>query len=242
MNRKNRNPLEIRETKITKNFLENPLGSVLIETGKTKVICTVMCEEAVPSWLESDPSKKGWLTARYGMLPGSGDSRIDRETKGVRGRTQEIQRLIGRALRASLDLEILGPRTLWVDCDVIQADGGTRTASITGSWVALFLAGQKLLENAVVSDSPVVGQVAATSVGLSKGNILVDMCYKEDSVADVDMNVVMDSDGNYIEVQSSAEGHVFTREQHEAMLDAASEGIRELFKVQRDAAGLRFFG
>jgi len=234
MDRVNRTNDEIRNTKITKNFLENPLGSVLIETGKTKVICTVMCEDSVPPWFD-DEAEKGWLTARYGMLPGSGDSRIRRETRGVRGRTKEIQRLIGRSLRAALDLEVLGPRTLWIDCDVIQADGGTRTASITGAWVALYIACQRLLEKGDVSDSPVVRQVAATSVGLIDGETFLDICFEEDSGADVDMNVAMDSDGNFIEIQSTGEEAVFTRDQHEKMLDLATKGIQELFDVQKES-------
>ncbi|MFO8109032.1 MAG: ribonuclease PH [Thermoplasmata archaeon] len=238
MSRKNRTDFELRKTRITKNYLQNPLGSVLIETGKTKVICTVMCEESVPPWLEGNEKEKGWLTARYGMLPGSGDSRIRRETKGVRGRTKEIQRLIGRSLRASLDLEVLGSRTLWVDCDVIQADGGTRTASITGSWVALFMACQRLLENAVISDSPVIRQVAATSVGLVDDKILLDICFEEDSAATVDMNVVMDTEGDFVEIQSTGEEGVFTREEHDSMLDLASQGIQELLKVQRTVLGI----
>ncbi len=235
MVRDTRSEEELRETIITKDFLENPLGSVLIETGKTKVICTVMSEESLPPWLEGEDVEEGWLTARYGMLPGSGDSRIKRETKGVRGRTKEIQRLIGRSLRAALDMEVLGPRTLWVDCDVIQADGGTRTASITGAWVALSLACQRLLEGGKIDDSPVVRQVAATSVGLVEDKVLLDLCYEEDFSAQVDMNVVMESDGDYIEIQSTGEDGVYSREQHDEMLDMAEEGIKELFKVQKDA-------
>lgn len=234
--REDRNNLDIRETTIIPNALDNPTGSALIDCGKTKVICTAMIEESVPPWMgNDDENESGWLTARYGMLPGSGDTRIRRERKGARGRTKEIQRLIGRSLRAALDMDSLGPRTIWIDCDVLQADGGTRTASVTGAWVALMLAIDKLMLDGVIEQNPVVEQVAATSVGLVDGEVMLDLCFKEDFNADVDMNVVMDSKGNYIEVQATGEGTTFTREQHDAMLDAAEEGIQELLAVQKES-------
>lgn len=235
MNEDDRNYNEIRDTEIVPNYLENPLGSVLIKSGKTKVICTAMLEESVPPWLENnEDSEQGWLTARYGMLPGSGESRIRRERRGAKGRTKEIQRLIGRCLRASMDLEKLGQRTIWIDCDVIQADGGTRTASITGAWVALKLGIEKLLDDEKLDEDPVIRQIAAISTGIVDDKALLDLKYTEDFGADVDMNVVMDSDGNYIEIQASGEEAVFTREQHDEMLDLARKGTNELFEIQTE--------
>lgn len=225
-----------RKTVITPNYLENPTGSALIEVGKTKVICTVMVEESVPPWMASDETNtRGWITARYGMLPASGNSRIRRERNGAKGRTQEIERLIGRSLRAAVDLDKLGPRTLWVDCDVIQADGGTRTASITGAYVALRLAVRRMLDSGVLKEDPGVRTVAATSVGIVHGEKKLDLCYEEDSAADVDMNVVMDSDGNLIEVQATGENSVFTRTDLNELLDMAYHGIMELIEIQNNA-------
>ena len=236
MAEENRNNDEIRKTEIVPNYLENPLGSVLISSGNTKVICTAMLEESAPPWIENnDELEQGWLTARYGMLPGSGESRIRRERHGARGRTKEIQRLIGRCLRASLDLKKLGERTIWIDCDVIQADGGTRTASITGAWVAMNIAIKKLLKDEKLDEDPVIRQIAAISTGIVDDEALLDLKYTEDFGADVDMNVVMDSDGNYIEIQASGEEAVFTREQHDKMLDMAKKGIGELFGIQNEA-------
>ncbi|MFO7991915.1 MAG: ribonuclease PH [Thermoplasmata archaeon] len=234
--REDRKNTEIRKTTIIPNALDNPAGSAIIECGKTKVICTAMIEESVPPWMENDDENgSGWLTARYGMLPGSGDRRIRRERKGARGRTKEIQRLIGRSLRAALDMDSLGPRTIWIDCDVLQADGGTRTASVTGGWMALMLAVDKLMMDGLIEQNPVIEQVAATSVGVVDDEVMLDLCFKEDFQADVDMNVVMDSKENYIEIQATGEGITFTREQHDAMLDAAKEGIEELLKVQKES-------
>ncbi len=227
---------ELREVKITPDYLDNPKGSALIETGKTKVICTVMVEESLPPWIENDDEEQhGWLTAKYGMLPGSGESRIRRERRGARGRTKEIQRLIGRALRAGIDLDKVGPRTLWIDCDVLQADGGTRTASITGAWVALKIAVQKLMDEDLLEEDPMKRQIAATSVGVVEGEPVLDLCYENDYNADVDMNVVMDSEGNYIEIQATGEEAVFTRDEHDKLLDLAEKGISELIDAQTNS-------
>lgn len=230
-----RNNDELRSTKITPDYLENPDGSAFIETGKTQVICTAMVEDSVPPWIKkNDELEHGWLTGRYAMLPGSGENRIRRERRGAKGRTKEIQRLIGRSLRACLDLEKLGERSIWIDCDVIQADGGTRTASITGSWIALKLAVDKLLEEDIIEEDPLVRQLAATSVGIVDGEVMLDLAFEEDSSADVDMNVVMDEDNNYIEIQASAEEDVFNRDQQDEMLDVAQKGIRELIEIQKE--------
>lgn len=236
MEREGREKDELRKTVIQPYFLENPLGSVLIESGKTKVICTVMLEDSVPSWIEENEDlQHGWLTARYGMLPGSGDTRIRRERYGARGRTKEIQRLIGRCLRASIDLDKISGMTLWVDCDVIQADGGTRTASITGAWAAMKLAVEDLIDSEQLDEDPVEKQIAATSVGLMDGEAYLDLSFQEDTGADVDMNLVMDSEGNFIEIQATAEESVFSREEQEHMLELGEKGIKELFQVQDDA-------
>lgn len=233
MTRGNRENDELRETSIKPGYLENPQGSALIETGNTKVICTVMVEESLPPWIDEEEAEHGWLTAKYGMLPGSGEERIRRERRGAKGRTKEIQRLIGRSLRAGIDLEKVGPRTLWIDCDVLQADGGTRTASITGAWVALKLAVQKMVEDGDLDEDPMTGQVAATSVGIVDGEEKLDLCYEDDFNADVDMNVVMDDEGNFIEIQATGEEAVFTRKQHEKLLNLAEKGIEELLEVQK---------
>ncbi len=236
MTRADRSNDELRPVTITPNYLENPSGSALIETGKTKIICTAMVEEKLPPWMKGDEnSTRGWLTASYNMLPGSGDSRIRRETRGAGGRTSEIQRLIGRSLRTAVDLDRLGQRTMWMDCDVIQADGGTRTASITGAWVALKLAINRLLEEDKLREDPVKRQVAATSVGIVHGEALLDLCYVDDYSADVDMNVVMDSTGDFIEVQATGEEAVFSREELNELLRLAEKGIIELMVIQKKA-------
>ncbi len=238
MTREKRANTEMRRVEIVPDYLDNPPGSVLISFGDTKVICTAMIQGDVPEWMsDKGENVQGWLTANYGMLPGSGDSRIPRETNGVRGRTKEIQRMIGRSLRCALDLEKLGPRMIWIDCDVIQADGGTRTAAVTGAWVALKLAMKKLRDAGVLECDPVVRKVAAVSVGIREGVVLADLCYQEDSTADVDMNVVMDEDGNFIELQATGEGGVFHRAQLDRMLEAAAGCIREIFEVQEKALG-----
>jgi len=226
---------ELRQISIKPGYLENPKGSALIETGKTKVICTVMVEESLPPWINEEEADHGWLTAKYGMLPGSGEERIRRERKGAKGRTKEIQRLIGRSLRAGIDLKKVGPRTLWIDCDVLQADGGTRTASITGAWVALKLAVHKMLEDEDIEEDPMRRQIAATSVGIVADEERLDLCYEDDFNADVDMNVVMDENENFIEIQATGEEAVFTREQHDRLLDLAEKGIKELMETQKKA-------
>lgn len=230
---------QLRDISIVPSFLENPSGSALVSFGRTRVLCTVMIEEKVPPWLMRDGEPlHGWITSTYNMLPASGNTRIKRERKGPKGRTQEIERLIGRALRTSVDLTKIGGRTLWVDCDVLQADGGTRTASITGAWVALRLALNELLKKGFLTDDPMTRQIAAISVGIVRGKVQLDLAYKEDSEAEVDMNVVMDSEGNLIEVQATGEEHVFSREQHTELLDMAEKGIGELMNEQRKVIGL----
>lgn len=233
-----RNNDEIRETEIERDFTKYAEGSVLVSTGETKVICTVSIEDSVPYFLRGQ--NKGWLTAEYSLLPRSTQSRTIREAaKGKRsGRTREIQRLIGRSLRAIIDLEQIGERTLWVDCDVIQADGGTRTASITGAFVALYDAVQYMLENNMIKESPLKGFAAATSVGIVEGEYLLDLCYEEDVNAQVDMNIVMDENEEIIEVQGTAEKDPFTREEMDKFLDLAEKGILELIQKQKKSVGL----
>ena len=226
---------ELRPVRMTPQYLMHPEGSVLIEAGRTKVICTASIEERVPPFLRN--SGKGWVTAEYGMLPRATSTRTTREaTSGkVGGRTQEIQRLIGRSLRAVTKLEALGERSVWVDCDVIQADGGTRTASITGSYVALVLALRTLVKRGVLSQVPVQDHVAAISVGIVDGVPLLDLAYDEDSKADVDMNIIKTSDGRYIEIQGTAETTPFGRDRLYDMLAMADAGIAELVEIQKQA-------
>jgi len=233
----NRDADALRPVVITPQYLVHPEGSVLIEAGRTKVICTASVEERVPPFLRN--SGKGWVTAEYGMLPRATTTRTTREASAgkVGGRTQEIQRLIGRSLRAVTKLDELGERTVWIDCDVIQADGGTRTASITGSYVALVLALRTLVQRGVLSHGPVVDHVAAISVGIVDDMPLLDLAYEEDSRAEVDMNIVKTSDGRYIEVQGTAEAMPFGRDRLNAMLDLADEGIARLVALQREALG-----
>ncbi len=224
---------EIRPVKITPNYLLHPDGSVLIEMGLTKVICTAMVEEKVPSFLKGKGS--GWVTAEYGMMPGSTQTRkIRAAAKGkIDGRSQEIQRLIGRSLRSITDLEKLGERTVWIDCDVIQADGGTRTASITGAYVALILALRKLKEAGLIDAIPVTDEVAAISVGIVEETPILDLCYVEDSSAKVDMNVIMTGDGRFIEVQGTGEEAPFTRAELNTLLSYGEKGILDLIEIQR---------
>ena len=224
---------QIRPVKITRHYIKHADGSVLIECGDTKVICTATITEQVPPFLKGQG--QGWLTAEYGMLPGSTHSRMQREaTKGKQsGRTMEIQRLIGRALRAAVDLKKLGERTIQIDCDVIQADGGTRTASITGAFVALHDAVQKLLDQQRIESSPILDHVAAISVGIFEGAPVLDLDYAEDSACDTDMNVVMTGRLHLIEVQGTAEGNAFSREELNIMLDMAQQGIQELVAIQK---------
>jgi ribonuclease PH len=228
-----RKPTQLRPLTITPRYIKTADGSVLIEMGDTKVICTAKLEERVPPFLRN--SGKGWITAEYGMLPGSSEQRIGRESSRgkVGGRTHEIQRLIGRSLRAIADLKSLGERTVWIDCDVIQADGGTRTASITGAYIALVEAARKWRERGLLTVEPVKDSVAAVSIGIVDGKILLDLCYIEDSKADVDMNFVMTGAGKFIEVQGTAESAPFTRKQMERMAEIAQQGIKELLKAQK---------
>ncbi len=230
-----RAPDQLREIKLTRDYTCHAEGSVLVEFGKTRVICTVSIEEQVPRFLKG--KGQGWLTAEYGMLPRSTGSRMRREAtqSSQGGRTMEIQRLIGRSLRAVVDLEKLGERTLTVDCDVIQADGGTRTASITGAYVALVDAVRSLQYEKVLNEDPVSNVIASVSVGIYEGTAVLDLDYAEDSNAGTDMNVVMNGDGHFIEVQGTAEGHAFSTEELNEMLALAQTGINELFEIQRKA-------
>lgn len=231
----NRLPDEMRSVRITRNYTKHAEGSVLIEFGDTKVICTASIEERVPGFLRG--KGQGWVTAEYGMLPRSTGSRMRREASSGKqgGRTMEIQRLIGRALRAGIDLEVLGENTISLDCDVIQADGGTRTASITGAWVALNDAVQHLLDKKAITKNPLHHQIASISVGIYNGTPVLDLDYAEDSNAETDMNVVMNSDNGFIEVQGTAEGHPYSKEELNSMLELAEKGITELFSIQQTA-------
>jgi ribonuclease PH len=230
-------PGQLRPTTITPNYLLHAEGSVLIEVGRTRVICAASVEERVPPFLRG--TGKGWVTAEYGMLPRATSTRSTREasTGKVGGRTHEIQRLIGRSLRAVTALEALGERTIWVDCDVIQADGGTRTASITGAFVALVLAMQRLRESGALPKVPVTDYVAATSVGIVGGVGLLDLAYEEDSKAEVDMNVIKTGDGRFVEVQGTAEGAPFSRDELDQLLELAGLGVAELVERQRAIVG-----
>lgn len=229
-----RNYNEKREVKITKDYIKYPEGSVLIEMGETKVICNATIQDSVPHFLKG--KGQGWLTGEYSMLPRATDSRNFRESiKGkISGRTMEIQRLIGRSLRAAIDLEKLGEKTIIIDCDVIQADGGTRTASITGGYIALELAINKLLKDKKIKINPLKSQVAAISVGIVKNQPMLDLKYSEDSVAEVDMNVVMNSDNEFIELQGTGEESTFNRDELNQMLDLSEKGINELFEIQKN--------
>jgi len=228
---------QLRPTRITPNYLLHAEGSVLVESGKTKVICTASVEDRVPPFRRN--SGKGWVTAEYGMLPRATSTRTQRESSAGRvgGRTQEIQRLIGRSLRAVTKMEELGERTITLDCDVIQADGGTRTASITGAFVALALAINKMREQDLIRTTPIVDYVAATSVGIVEGMPMLDLAYTEDSKADVDMNIIKTGAGLYIEVQGTAEAMPFGREALNRLLDLADTGIRQLIALQRGLVG-----
>ena len=224
---------QARDLKITPDFMPTAEGSVLIEIGNTKVICTASVEEGVPAFRRG--SGKGWVTAEYSMLPRATSTRTQREVNRGRlgGRTSEIQRLIGRSLRGSTDLADLGERTVMVDCDVIQADGGTRTASITGGWLALALAFRQMLDYKLIKKNPLNEYLAATSVGIVDGIAMLDLCYEEDSRADVDMNVVMTSAGEHVEVQATAEKGSFARAQLDDLLELAAKGVGELVEAQR---------
>ncbi|MBU4305632.1 MAG: ribonuclease PH [Candidatus Omnitrophica bacterium] len=228
-----RRPQAMRKVTITPDVMKYAEGSCLIEVGNTRVVCTASCEEKVPLFLRGKGS--GWVTAEYGMLPRSCRTRIMREASAgkVSGRTQEIQRLIGRSLRAVVDMERLGERTIWIDCDVLQADGGTRTASITGSFVALAQAVHNLQKAGKIETFPVRKLVAAVSVGMVQGIPMLDLDYEEDSGAEVDMNVVMTSGGEFVELQGTAEKHPFTQKQLQALTSLAKKGIVQLIKLQK---------
>lgn len=231
----NRAPDEMRSVRIIRNYTKHAEGSVLIEFGDTKVICTASVENRVPGFLRG--KGQGWVTAEYGMLPRSTSSRMGREAaRGKQGgRTMEIQRLIGRSLRAAINMEALGENTISLDCDVIQADGGTRTASISGAWVALNDAVQHMLDNKIISKNPLHHQIASVSVGIYNGTPVLDLDYAEDSNAETDMNVVMNSNQGFIEVQGTAEGHAYTQAELDSMLQLAQKGIDEIFIAQKTA-------
>ncbi len=232
-----RSPEQMRPVRIEPGFIRQAMGSVLIEAGNTRVICTAAIEESVPQFLQD--TGRGWLTAEYGMLPGSSPQRIAREAARGRlgGRTHEIQRLIGRSLRSVVNLEKLGPRTVWIDCDVIEADGGTRTCSITGAYVALALALRKLVASGQLAENPLTGAVAAVSAGIVGGVPMVDLCYEEDSRAEVDMNLVMTDRDLFVEIQGTAEGTPFSREQLDQLIGMGSVAIRQLLHLQREVLG-----
>ncbi len=225
---------EMRKVKITRNFITNADGSVLIECGNTRLVCTASIEDRVPPFLKDQ--KRGWVTAEYGMLPRSTHTRTSRESTSGRvgGRTHEIQRLIGRALRAVISLETLGERTLWIDCDVIQADGGTRTAAITGGFIALNDAFQRALRNGLIEKNPIKDYLGAVSVGIIKNEARLDLCYTEDCAAEVDMNVVMTGSGKIVEIQGTAESEPFSREKLGTLLSLAEKGIQGLISIQRE--------
>lgn len=230
---------QLREYTIQTGYQKYPHGSVLITCGDTKVICTVQVEEKVPEHVKAKSDTMGWLTAEYALMPGAGLRRSERAGYGnvtVKGRAHEIMRLIGRSMRAAVDLKKLGPRTLMIDCDVLQADGGTRTASITGSMVALQLAVKKLIEEGKLKENPIMHQIAAVSVGVYKGETILDLDYIEDSHAETDLNLVMTDEGGFVEVQGTAEnGATYNRAQLDEMLKLAEGGIKKLFEIQKKA-------
>jgi len=230
-------PGELRPVNIIRNYIVHAEGSALIEMGRTRVLCTASVENRVPGFLSGQGT--GWVTAEYSMLPRSTETRTSREIFGrIHGRNYEIQRLIGRALRAALDLKALGERTIWIDCDVLQADGGTRTAAITGGFVALYDAVRWMRDRGILEADPVIHQVAAVSVGVVDGEVLLDLNYEEDFKAEVDMNVVMTEDGELVEVQGTAEGRPFAKDEMDRMLALAEKGIRYLIETQREVLGI----
>jgi len=231
-----RQPNELRPCRIQRGFIKYAEGSCLIEVGETRVICTASVEEKVPPFLKGQGT--GWVTAEYGMLPRANRQRTPRDVgKPPSGRTMEIQRLVGRALRAVVDTNLLGERTVWIDCDVLQADGGTRCTSVTGAYVALVEATGALKQQGLIKRLPIYDLLAAVSVGLVGQTPYLDLCYEEDSSAAVDMNVVMTGDGRMVEVQGTAEGDPFTRDQLNTLLDVAGQGIRQLFEIQKRVLG-----
>jgi ribonuclease PH len=225
---------ELRKIRVKRNYIKPAEGSVLLEIGDTRVICTATIEERVPPFLRDQ--KKGWVTAEYGMLPRATAVRTIREATSGKsgGRTMEIKRLIGRALRAIVDMEKLGERTIWLDCDVIQADGGTRTASITGAYIALYDAIQSAMEKGLVTTDPITDRLAAISAGIVRGVPMLDICYAEDSTADADMNVVMTGNGKIVEIQGTAETEPFAREMLDELIGLAGKGIKELISIQNE--------
>ena len=237
-----RAPDDLRPVKITPDFIPSAEGSVLIEVGQTRVIVTATVDDGVPAFLKG--SGKGWVTGEYGMLPRSTEERTPRESVRGRqsGRTLEIQRMIGRTLRAATDMKALGERTVWLDCDVIQADGGTRTASVTGAFVALALAFEKMVAAGMLRAVPLFDSVAATSVGIVGDEMLLDLAYEEDSRAAVDMNVMMTGSGRFVEVQATAEGRPYTNEEMDDLLELAAGGIRQLTRVQQELLRMDFRG
>jgi ribonuclease PH len=234
MSAQSRAPDQLRPVHFALNYVMHPEGSVLISVGNTRVLCNATVQETLPPWLKYSKKRHGWVTAEYALLPRSTTQRSEREIHGPKGRTQEIQRLIARSLRQAVDMEQLGERQIIVDCDVIQADGGTRTASITGGYVALALAIGRLVEQKLVPATTLVQPVAAVSVGMVKGMPVLDLDYALDFQADVDMNVVMTGDGRFVEVQGTAEGAPYDRTQLDAMLTLAERGIRQLLDLQAD--------
>lgn len=227
-----RRPDQLRPASIERGFMKHAEGSALIKMGDTHVICTASVENRVPHFLVG--KNTGWITAEYAMLPRSTHTRSERETRGTKGRTQEIQRLIGRALRAVIDLKKLGSRTLWIDCDVLQADGGTRTASISGAYVAVVDAIDKLKNEDRITKNPLGDSVAAVSVGIIGNTPMLDLCYAEDATAEVDMNIVMTGQGNFVEVQGTAEGNPFTFDQMQNLIALGQKGISDITQLQRD--------
>ena len=227
-----RRPDQLRPVSIERGFMKHAEGSALIKMGDTHVICTASVEDRVPHFLVG--KNTGWITAEYAMLPRSTHTRSERETRGTRGRTQEIQRLIGRALRAVIDLKKLGSRTLWIDCDVLQADGGTRTASISGAYIAVIDAINKLKNEGSITKNPLGDSVAAVSVGIIGNTPMLDLCYAEDATAEVDMNIVMTGQGNFVEVQGTAEGNPFTLDQMQHLIALGQKGISEVTQLQQD--------
>ena len=229
---RNRKYDEIREVKIIPNFQKKPYGSVLFQQGDTVVLCSAQVTENVPDWISEQNC--GWLTAEYSMLPGSTEERVFRDRGHVSGRSKEIERIIGRALRASIDLKKIGNRTIWIDCDVIQADGGTRTASITGGFIALYLAIKRLMKEKKIVENPIKYQVAAISAGMVHGKPLLDLEYIEDLNADVDLNVVMTSDMRFVEIQGTSEKEPLTKDNLHILLQLAEKGIKKLMDKQRE--------
>jgi ribonuclease PH len=238
----NRQNDELRSVKITRNYLMHPDGSVLIEVGNTKVICTAMVEDRVPPFLKG--TGKGWVSAEYSMIPGSTKTRKSRDINRLKidGRSQEIQRLIGRSLRSVVDLSSIGERTIWIDCDVIQADGGTRTASITGAFVAMADVFKTLMDKKMIEKMPIKAFVSAVSVGISGGNTILDLCYEEDFAADVDMNIVMTNKGEFVEVQGSGEEATFSQTEFMNLVSLATKGCQNLYKIQREVLGEEISG